>query len=121
MGLLLQITRVIFDLLDNLTDSIIALDSEMNITYANPSQAALWKLNRKEMINKNIYEIIPRLAERLFDDRILEALSKNEITEVNWKIIETDQLVNSTIFPSPEGFAMVSRIAKTPQAASKPP
>jgi PAS domain-containing protein len=48
----LQINGVPIDLLDTLTDSIIALDPEMNIIYANPSQATLWNLDRREILGK---------------------------------------------------------------------
>ena len=109
------------DLLDNLEESIVLLDSEMKIAYANPSQATLWNLNRNNMIGKNIYELVPKLSDRIFDDQVLDALSRDEIVNVEWMSTKTNQTMNSIIFPSIEGIAMVSRTAKTPQAASTSP
>jgi hypothetical protein len=43
---------------------------------------------------------------------VLEALSRNEIVDINWKKPETAQIINSTIFPSIECVAMLSRIEK---------
>ena len=81
------------------------------MVYSNPSQAELWKLDRKEILGKNIYTILPKLSEEIFGDKVLESLSRNEIVEVKWIDINTSRIVNSTIFPSPDGIAMLSKIA----------
>jgi PAS domain-containing protein len=104
-----QISKALFDLLDALKDSVIALDSEMNITYVNNSHAALLDSKPAQIIGKNIYEIAPQIAEKILNEEILETITRKEIASVEWRSVYNSDLWQTTIFPANDGLAMISR------------
>lgn len=106
----MQISKVLFDLLRALNDSVISLDSEMNITQANSSETNLFdRAYPSEAIGKNIYEFAPQAAEKIFNEEILEAITKNEITSIEWQGVSDADLWRTTIFPATDGLVMISR------------
>jgi len=106
-----QISKSLFDLLRALKDSVISLDSEMNVTSINDSQANLFgSTDPAQAIGKNFYEIDPLIAEKIFKEEILEAIAKKEIKSVEWQSVYTADLWRTTIFPAADGIVITSRV-----------
>jgi PAS domain S-box-containing protein len=108
-GVIVQISKALFDLLDALKDSIIALDSEMNIVYVNNSQAVILNSKPSQIIGKNIYEVAPQIAQKILNQKILKTITRQEITSVEWQSVYNTDLWRTTIFPADDGIAMISR------------
>ena len=106
----MQISKTLFDLFKDLRDSVIALDSELNITHVNRSQVNIFSIDPDKLIGKNIYEIDPKIAENIFSEEILEAVARKEITSCEWEDIYKTNLWRTTIFPSTDGVTMISRV-----------
>jgi len=104
-----QISKTLFDLFKDLKDSVIALDSELNITHVNSSKVHIFNIDPDKLIGKNIYEIDPKIAENIFSEEILEAVARKEITSCEWEDIYKTNLWRTTIFPSTDGVTMISR------------
>ena len=105
----MQISKSLFDLLRAHKDSVISLDSEMNVTSINDSQANLFvSTNPAETIGKNFYAVAPRIAEKIFNEEILEAIARKEIKSVEWRSVYGPDFWRTTIFPVADGIIIMS-------------
>ena len=106
----MQISKSLFDLLRALKDSVVSLDSEMNVTSINDSQANLFgSTDPAETIGKNFYELAPQIAEKIFNEEILEAIARKEIKSVEWQSVYGADFWRTTIFPAADGIVIMSR------------
>ena len=93
----------------------------MNITQANSSQTSLFgRAFPSEAIGKNIYEFAPQTAEKIFSEEILEAITKNEVTSIEWQGVSNADLWQTTIFPATDGLVMISRAVEFRKKNTEP-
>jgi PAS domain S-box-containing protein len=104
-----QISKDLFDLFKDLKDNVIALDSELNVTHVNSSQYFLFGLEPAKLSGKNIYAIAQQSAENIFEERILEAITKKEIVNLEWEDAKTLDLWYTTFFPAVDGIVMINK------------
>ena len=108
----MQISKALFDSLRAFKDSVISLDSEMNVTSVNNSQANLFGgTNPAETVGKNFYEVAPQIAEKIFNDETLESIAGKEIKTVEWQSV--GDLWRTTIFPTADGVVIMSRASSS--------
>jgi nitrogen fixation/metabolism regulation signal transduction histidine kinase len=105
----MQKSKVLFDLLKDLKASVIALDSELNISDVNNSQVNLFGIDSSQLIGKNISELDHKVVDKIFNTEILKAISRREISSFEWKGVHSTDLWQTTIFPVSDGLAMISR------------
>ena len=99
----------LLDLLYRIKDSIIAIDSNYNITYANEAYANIFGFQSSNIIGKNVWKLLPNTVDSIVYRKVLEAFQKKEALRFEWQGIYTDKLWETTIFPSDKGVTAITR------------
>ncbi len=76
-----QFDRDIEDILENLTDAFIALDSRFRFLYVNAEAERILGKSRSELLGNRAHELLPGFAGSIFDHEYKRALSSGEKVE----------------------------------------
>ena len=99
----------LLDVLYRIKDSVVALDNNCNITYANQAYADIFGLETKAMIGKNIWELVPRAVNSIIYQKINEAMKTRTFHRFEWQGIYTDVFWETTLFCSTKGITVINK------------
>ncbi len=105
---------------DQIKDSVIALDNNAKIRYANQAQAKIYGLTPKDLIGKSIWTVAPRTVGTIVQKKVEEALRKKRMLTFEWKGVYQNTIWETTLFPTDSGITAISRnIAKRKKSEKK--
>lgn len=96
-----------FDLLERISDAVLALDSQWQVTYLNEPAAEVFGVDREELVGKNIWEEFPAAAESGFFDAYQEALETGTPRTIEEYYEPWDRWYRERIFPASDGLSVV--------------
>ena len=99
----------LLDALFRIKDNIVALDNNSIITYVNQSFANTIGLKVSEMINKDIWTLLPREVGTTIYKEIFEAMAKKEVRHFEWQGVYIKNYWETTIYPSDSGVTIISK------------
>ena len=67
--------KVLYDILNNVTEGIIILDEKLQVCYWNKFMDSITKIDEKKAVGKNIYDLLPNLNKNYFNKSINDVLT----------------------------------------------
>jgi PAS domain S-box-containing protein len=104
-----QSLQRLLDVLESIRDDVFSLDKDGNFVYINSIAAKGWGYTPTELLNKNIWRILPRFIGTAFEESMHEAMEKQEVRQLEWKALYASGYREVTIFPSSEGVTVYSK------------
>jgi PAS domain S-box-containing protein len=95
--------------LERVTDGVYALDREWRYTYVNAAAARLVGRRPAELVGHNVWELFPDAVGLPFFEAAQRAEATGEPAHVEAHYPPLDAWFESTIYPSAEGYTIVSR------------
>ena len=92
-------------ILESITDAFIAVDRNWIITYFNKEAEMLLKVQRADIIGKNLWEVFPNARNEKFYPEYHRALSDQVSVRFNEYLQAEDIWVEVTAYPSGEGLS----------------
>ena len=99
----------LLDALFRIQDNIVALDNNSIITYVNQSFANTVGLKVIEMIDKDIWSLLPREVGTRIYKEIFESMAKKEVRHFEWQGVYIKNYWETTIYPSDSGVTIISK------------
>ncbi len=99
----------LLDAFFRIQDNIVALDNNFIITYVNQSFANTIGLKVSEMIDKDIWSLLPKEVGSTIYKEIFEALAKKEVRNFEWQGVYVKSFWETTIYPSDSGVTIISK------------
>ena len=99
----------LLNVLYRIKDSVVALDNNCNITYANKAYADIFNLESSAMIGKNIWELLPKIVGTIIYKNINEAMKEKKVRRFEWEGVYSNGFWETTIFPSDEGMTIINK------------
>ncbi|MGB9979824.1 PAS domain-containing protein, partial [Methanobacterium sp.] len=91
----------------SIDESLLALDKDWNITYANDYISALVFKNTSEMIGQNFWELFPKMKGTIFEENYRYVLEKRENRFFEAYGPHTGKWFNMRVFPSQNGIVVL--------------
>jgi PAS domain S-box-containing protein len=98
-----------FNTLDRINDAIIVFDKKGKINYVNKAFAEVANYEPSNMIGKNIWELLPKLAESTVYKNVTEAIEKNKPMTFEWRGPYTNKIWETKVFLSFDGVTAIGR------------
>lgn len=95
--------------LDSLSDGIITLDFDLNVTYANHQVAMIMRHPRDELIGKDFFELFPAGLGTEFAIGFRRALAERTKVSIHDYFAPLDRWVEATAYPVDGGLAIYFR------------
>ena len=99
----------LLDVLYRIKDSIVALDNNCTITYANQAYANIYGFDASEMIGKNVWVLLPKMVNSIVYEKVMEAMKTRAFQRFEWQGIYADKFWETTIFCSDKGITAISK------------
>ena len=99
----------LLDVLYRIKDSIVALDNECTITYANQAYADMFGLITSQLIGKNVWILFPKVVGSVLYTKIMEAIATKEFQRFEWQGVYADKFWETTVFPSEKGITVLNK------------
>jgi PAS domain S-box-containing protein len=96
-------------LLERVTDGVYALDRDWRYTYVNAAAAGLVGRRPEELVGRNVWALFPDAVGLPFFEAAQRAEATGEPSHVEAHYPPLDAWFESTIYPSAEGYTIVSR------------
>ena len=100
MGLFGDLERRFIDVLDRVSDAIVALDRDWRLVYINQPAERHFGVPRDQMLGKICWDLFPETAESAIGERYKQALAG--MTPVEFEAISpvTKRTVSQRLYPS---------------------
>jgi diguanylate cyclase (GGDEF)-like protein/PAS domain S-box-containing protein len=95
------------DLLDRITDGLVALDQEWRFVFLNAPAAEILSRDRQEVLGKNIWDEFPMLVSEPFYQACQEAMARQAQTQIERYSSKRERWIENRIFPSPNGLTIL--------------
>jgi PAS domain S-box-containing protein len=95
------------DILERVTDALIALDSDWNYTFVSERSAEILNRDRASLIGKNVWIEFPELINSPFYHAVHEAMKEQVTVEYDHYFDELHKWVQFRIFPSLSGLTIL--------------
>ncbi len=109
MGLFGDLERRFIDVLDRVSDAIVALDRDWRLVYINQAAEKHFGVSRDQMLGKICWELFPDSAESSIAERYREALAG--MTPVEFEALSpiTKRTISQRVYPSGAGLTIYFR------------
>ncbi len=97
------------DLLENLTDALVALDREWRYTYVNRAAERITGELRSAMLGRTLWAVFPRVLGTQLEDACRRSMSERITVCINEYYPLTEAWFNETVYPWGDGIAVHSR------------
>lgn len=94
------------NIMERVSDGIVALDNEFNYTYVNNTGASLLGRKPEDLIGKNYWKEFPEARETVFANKYLEAMNTQKALEIEDNYLPWNKWFVNRIYPSPEGITI---------------
>ena len=99
----------ISDMIESINDYIYSLDKNWNFIYVNETFAKDIGYKSSELVGKNIWKAVNKLAGTELEKEFREAMNKREIRQFEWQTLYTESYREFTIYPSSEGITVYGK------------
>ena len=99
----------ISDMIESISDYIYSLDRNWNFIYVNETFARDIGYKSSELIGKNIWKAVNKLAGTKLEKEFFEAMNKREIRQFEWQTLYTESYREFNIYPSDEGITVYGK------------
>ena len=96
-------------MIESISDYIYSLDKNWQFIYINESSAKDIGYKSSQLIGKNIWKTVNKLAGTELEKEFREAMNKREIRQFEWKTLYTKSYREFTIYPSAEGITVYGK------------
>jgi PAS domain S-box-containing protein len=93
----------LLDILYRIKDSVVALDNNCMIIYANQTYAELFGLNPADMVGKNVWTIATKSVNLIIRQKIFDAIEKKELKHFEWESPHINRSWETRFFPLIKG------------------
>ena len=109
VGLFGDLERRFIDVLDRVSDAIVALDRDWRLVYINQAAEKHFGVPRDQMLGKICWDLFPETAESAIGERYKQALAG--MTPVEFEAISpvTKRVVSQRLYPSGSGLTIYFR------------
>lgn len=94
---------------ERITDGFIVFDDNWNYTYINKNAAQIIRREPKELIGKNVWEILPETAGSPIYLKYHEAMAEQKVVRVQGYYERYQKWFESLLYPSPKGLSVYFR------------
>jgi PAS domain S-box-containing protein len=99
----------LYDTLESITDGFFTLDSGWRFIYTNKEAEKIWKMNREELIGKNLWEISPVAVGTIFEEQYRKAMFEKVPVSFEAMSPMIKIWVDVRAYPTAEGIAVYAR------------
>ncbi len=99
----------ISDMIESIRDYIYSIDKNWEFIYVNEPSAKDVGYKSSELVNKNIWKTVNKLAGTKLEKEFREAMNKREIRQFEWKTLYTDSYREFTVYPSTDGITVYGK------------
>jgi len=82
------------------------LDNDANFSYVNDKALLFFKMDREEMLGKNVWVLFPKSVNTNYFERVNEALVKKQKTTFEYVSIYTKSWIKLDVTPLPDGVVV---------------
>jgi PAS domain S-box-containing protein len=109
VGLFGDLERRFIDVLDRVSDAIVALDRDWRLVYINQAGERHFGLPREQLLGKIFWELFPEPVESAIRQRYEQALAGMTPVEFEAISLVTKRTVNQRLYPSASGVTIYLR------------
>jgi PAS domain S-box-containing protein len=99
----------ISDMIESINDYIYSLDKDWNFIYVNETSARDIGHTSSELVGKNIWKTVSKLAGTELEKEFAYVMNNREIRQFEWKTLYTESIREFTIYPSAEGITVYGK------------
>jgi PAS domain S-box-containing protein len=100
-----EATQRITTILERITDAFFALDAQGRFTYVNKRAAAIWSLDRDQLIGRSVWEVFPQFVGSNFQQMYEEIIAAREPVALEFDYPPTDTWINFRAYPTEDGVS----------------
>ncbi len=101
--------KIIFDILENITDGFFSIDCSWRITYWNKSSEHICKLQRNEVLNRSIWDVFPDMKDTEFYQVWQKAMKEQSPYQFEAFFTPLSIWVDFSIYPNKDGLTVFYR------------
>ena len=94
------------NVLDRVTDGVVAVDTEFRYTYVNQQAEDLLGAARSEMLGRCLWDVFPFLRGSHAQDKLKEAMASQEMQSYERRNPEVDRWFNVRAYPDEDGLSI---------------
>lgn len=106
---LIKKAEEIENIFESITDSFIALDKNFNLIYINKEAERLYNRDRKDLLQKNLWEEFPQAKELSFYPKIMQAFKEQIRLQFEEFSPSANAWISVNVYPSKDGMAIYFR------------
>ncbi len=101
--------KQLMGILESISDNVLALDNNWNVTYTSKRQANIFGYKASEMVGKNFWQLLPNLIGTEIEKNFQEAMQKREKKCYEITGIFKSGYYEQSIFPSANGITIYTK------------